>query len=216
MADTFRTHHQPVKQRPSGRRKRHGVAARIAARHRSDQPAFGQRAQDTRQRRRQNHAALTQRARVQRLAISQRADHRMVRRVGLQQTAPAAADDMTAPLQKLVTSAEYRITPLEAVDEDALRERVASLLAAERIIKVKQTKRRKSSFDLRPLIHTLAFDEAQPGSLVAHVAAGERGSLRIEDLLTELGLQDAHVNVHRFRLHLDDYYARLRANRNEF
>ena len=81
---------------------------------------------------------------------------------------------------------------------------------------MKQTKRRKSSFDLRPLIHTLAFDEAQPGSLVAHVAAGERGSLRIEDLLTELGLQDAHVNVHRFRLHLDDYYARLRANRNEF
>ena len=119
------------------------------------------------------------------------------------------------PLQKLVTSAEYRITPLEAVDEDALRKRVASLLAAERIIKVKQTKRRKSSFDLRPLIHTLAFDEAQPGSLVAHVAAGERGSLRIEDLLTELGLQDAHVKVHRFRMHLDDFYARLRANRNE-
>lgn len=119
------------------------------------------------------------------------------------------------PLQTLVTSAEYRITPLDAVDEDALRERVAALLAAERIIKVKQSKRRKSSFDMRPLVHALSFDEVQPGSLVAHVAVGERGSLRIDDLLAELGLKDVHVSVHRFRLHLDDYYARLRANRNE-
>ncbi len=115
-----------------------------------------------------------------------------------------AVSPRSPALQPLVQSAEYRITLHDPVDN--LHERVAKLLASEQILKVRvrRKNKRKSVTDLRPLIYDLTVDDN--GDLLAHLATGERtGNLRPEDLLEELGLQDVHCSVHRYRLHIDEY-----------
>ncbi|MFW5691369.1 MAG: TIGR03936 family radical SAM-associated protein [Chloroflexota bacterium] len=114
------------------------------------------------------------------------------------------------PLQTSVRSAEYRIHFEDAIAPEVLRERVMALLARDRVIKEIVRKRRKSYVDLRPLILELIVDEA--GDLIAHLATGERGSMRPDEVLVEMGLEAYHVRVHRFALHLEDYahHTRLR------
>jgi radical SAM-linked protein len=116
-----------------------------------------------------------------------------------------------APLQTLVRSAEYRITFIDPVPRSELEAQVQRVLDAERIIKVRQRKRRKTSMDLRPLIHELYIDDS--GDLIAHLATGERGNLRPEALIEELGLDGYHYHMHRFHLHLDQYYKKLKQSR---
>lgn len=109
---------------------------------------------------------------------------------------------LNAPsLQPLVRSAEYLIRFLDEVDVDALRARVAALLAAETMMLSSEHKGKTRTKDMRPLIYALAVEDN--GQLLAHIAAGERGNLRTEDLLAELAPEDAAYTVHRVRLHLE-------------
>lgn len=112
-------------------------------------------------------------------------------------------------LPRLVRSAEYRIHFADEVTRDELQTRVDGILSAERILKVIEGKRRRSAIDLRPMIHNLFIDEQ--GDLIAHLAAGERGNLQPGDVLQEMGLADTYYSIHRYRLHLDEYYDRLTA-----
>lgn len=107
-------------------------------------------------------------------------------------------------LQTRVRSAEYRIRFLnpEAVDRDALRERVQSLLSAESVDAQRERKGRPVAVDLRPLIYDLYLNDQ--GDLIAHLAVGDQGNMRPDELLTELGLAEQPVSVHRFKLHLAD------------
>ena len=110
-------------------------------------------------------------------------------------------------LQSLVQSARYRIRFEDGIDRDTLQAQIDDILAKDRIIKVRVRRNgRKSSSDLRPLIHELKIDEN--GDLIAHLSAGERGNLQPADLVTEMGLGDKFVTMHRFALHLEDYIRR--------
>lgn len=107
-------------------------------------------------------------------------------------------------LQALVESARYRITIEDDIHAAEVRARIDEILAAERIIKVKvrKNKKRKTTYDLRPMIHAL---ELKDGNIIdAHLAAGERGNLRPSDVMAEMGLDDVHFNVHRYALYIDE------------
>lgn len=103
-------------------------------------------------------------------------------------------------LQPMVRSAEYRIRFLDDVDVDALRARVAVLLAAETMMLSSEHKGKTRTKDMRPLIYALSVQD--DGELLAHIAAGEHGNLRTEDLIAELVPEDTAYTVHRVRLHL--------------
>lgn len=109
---------------------------------------------------------------------------------------------LSAPaLQPLVRSAEYQVRFSSGAVPDALRARVAALLSTEALVQLSEHKGRVRSADLRPLIYELAVDEHN--TLLAHIAAGEQGNLRVRDLLLELGVHDQPHSVHRLRLHLE-------------
>jgi radical SAM-linked protein len=103
-------------------------------------------------------------------------------------------------LQPLVRSAEYQIR-FDNVNREVLQSKVDLVLAADRIVKIMESKRRKTPQDLRVLIEDLRVDDH--GDLIAHIAAGERGNLRPEDLVAEMGLSDHYYSIHRFRLYID-------------
>lgn len=108
----------------------------------------------------------------------------------------------TPALQTLVRTAEYRIHFDDPIDTALLRDRVDALIAADRILKTVERSGRKSAYDLRPLIYDLHLDEHD--DLIAHVAAGEHGNVRPDDLLLELQFNDYAYSVHRLKLHLEN------------
>jgi radical SAM-linked protein len=114
----------------------------------------------------------------------------------------AESSTHTPALQTLVRSAEYRFHFENKIDRTILQERIDSLLSSESMIRSEERKGRKGSFDLRPLIYNLQIDAY--GDLIAHLAAGEHGNFRPDDLLTELDLQDQHCSVHRLKLKLEN------------
>lgn len=105
-------------------------------------------------------------------------------------------------LQSLVRSAEYRIHFEDGVNLSLLKEKIDQLLTQSQLVTSKDRKGRKTVYDLRPLIYALHLDEA--GDLIAHLAVGDRGNLRPEELLALLELEDAFVSIHRFRLHIEN------------
>jgi len=111
------------------------------------------------------------------------------------------------PLQTLVSRARYHIHFVDGIDHADLQARIDTILAQERIIKVRVRRNgRKTSSDMRPLILDLDIDDQ--GDLLAHLSAGERGNLQPADLLAEMGLGEAFVRMHRTALYLDDYIRR--------
>lgn len=106
-------------------------------------------------------------------------------------------------LETEIESAEYRITFIDSIDTEQLLQTVETYMAQERIMKIERNRRgKKTAYDLRPLLYDLQVDEA--GHLLAHVATGTRGNVRPDLLLSELGLGDAFVQVHRTKLHIRD------------
>jgi radical SAM-linked protein len=102
-------------------------------------------------------------------------------------------------LQALVRSAEYRISFLDRINPALLQDRVRALLDRPSIVRTFERKNRKSAVDLRLLIHDLRIEG---DSLIAHLASGEKGNFRPDDLLRELELYDFPHIIHRFRLYL--------------
>ena len=80
----------------------------------------------------------------------------------------------------------------------ALEQRVCALLARASIPRLLQRKRRQVEKDLRPLIYDLVA--ADPQTLHMNVAVGDRGNLRPQDLLAELGLHEHWHRIHRRQL----------------
>lgn len=103
-------------------------------------------------------------------------------------------------LQTRVRSAEYRIHFPDSLDRDLLRERINALIGAETLDTRRERKGKSVTVNMRPLIHDLHIDDN--GDLIAHLAVGDQGNLRPDELLQELGLNEALTSVHRFRLHL--------------
>jgi radical SAM-linked protein len=103
-------------------------------------------------------------------------------------------------LQALVRSAEYRIHFEDGVDRGALEAGITALLAADEVMLTKEKKGSETAVNIRPLIHGLAMNPES--DLLAHLATGDQGNLRPDDLLALLGLQDEFVSIHRSALHV--------------
>lgn len=101
--------------------------------------------------------------------------------------------------QSLIRSAEYRIHFEDPIDRALLSEKARALLNAGALERERERKGSMVRFNLRPLVHDLFVDEA--GDLIAHLAVGDQGNLRPDEILRELGLGDLVVSIHRLRLH---------------
>lgn len=100
-------------------------------------------------------------------------------------------------IQSLVRSAHYRITFLDPVDWEGLQRRIDDLLAEKRLIREREVKgKRRSVLDARPLIYSLKRDG---DDLIAHLATGEYGNLRAEEILEMLSVT-TYASIHRFRI----------------
>lgn len=103
-------------------------------------------------------------------------------------------------MQSRIVSAEYRVSFLDAVDAAFLVQRIDGILERETIVVERIRKRKRSVMDLRPLIIDLHVD---PNSdLIAHLSVGDRGNLRPDQLIEQMGLADYHHAVHRYKLHM--------------
>ena len=85
------------------------------------------------------------------------------------------------------------------MDASVLRNKIDDLLNRERIIVEKVRKRKRSVMDLRPLIIDLDLDETN--DLIAHLSVGDRGNMRPDQLIEQMGLADEYHTVHRCKLH---------------
>ena len=118
---------------------------------------------------------------------------------GLTIHAIAEVEIWASTMQSLVLSAEYRIRFEDGIDASILRARIDDLLNRKSIIVEKVRKRKRSVMDLRPLIIDLYMDEAD--NLIAHLSVGDRGNMRPDQLIEQMGLADEYFSVHRCKLH---------------
>jgi radical SAM-linked protein len=109
----------------------------------------------------------------------------------------AVADRLPA-LQTQVRSAEYMVTVECDLSTEALETRIAALLAAEALPR----ERRGKSYDLRPLVQSLARTESDgvTHTLRMCLAAREGATGRPEEVLAALGLAGSQAAIHRLRL----------------
>ncbi|MCY4539935.1 MAG: TIGR03936 family radical SAM-associated protein [Chloroflexi bacterium] len=103
-------------------------------------------------------------------------------------------------MQSRITSAEYLVSFLDAVNPGLLDQRIDDLLERKTIVVERIRKRKRSVMDLRPLIIDLRVD--RNSNLIAHLSVGDRGNLRPDQLIEQMGLSEYHHTVHRFNLHM--------------
>jgi radical SAM-linked protein len=107
--------------------------------------------------------------------------------------------ELSAPaLQTQVTSAAYEIRFTEEINAAELTQKVEALMASETIPR----ERRGKSYDLRPLIETLAVVKEANGKarLQMTLAARDGATGRPEEALTALGIEPEFARVERTRL----------------
>ncbi len=121
---------------------------------------------------------------------------------GLTISAIVEVDTRAPTLHSLVNSAEYRIQFLDVVNSGELRRKIDELLSRKSIIVDRVRRRKRSVMDIRPLILALKLDGCD--NMIAHLAVGDRGNLRPDQLLEHLGFSDFHYKVHRYKLHMLD------------
>ncbi|WP_299026227.1 TIGR03936 family radical SAM-associated protein [uncultured Thermanaerothrix sp.] len=102
-------------------------------------------------------------------------------------------------LAKQVVAADYTVWLLDPADPSDLTERIARLLNTPSLTR----ERRGKTYDLRPLIESLALLTDHPGNLLAlqmRLAAREGASGRPEEVIAALGLDPFAVRILRTRL----------------
>lgn len=118
---------------------------------------------------------------------------------GLTISAIAEVDLRAATLHSLVVSGEYRIQLVDAIERRSLQRKIDALLSRDSIIVDRRRRRKRSVMDIRPLILGLELDDQD--DMLAHLSVGDRGNLRPDQLMEQLGLSGFHHRVHRFKLH---------------
>lgn len=102
-------------------------------------------------------------------------------------------------LQALVRSAEYRIHFEDGMDRAILDEKIKAIMGADEVALIKEKKGSETTVNIRPMIYELTVNP--DGELLVHLATGDQGNLRPDDLLVAMGLQDEFASIHRYALH---------------
>ena len=131
---------------------------------------------------------------------------------GIQITGVDEVELYSKPLQVLVHTAEYEVTLLDEIPASLLDEKIASVLAAESILRERR-KRRKSkryttkmpTYDIRPLIKEITPLPPEDGKqrLFMRVSASEGATGRPDDILSEMGIPIEAARVLRTNLIYD-------------
>ena len=100
-----------------------------------------------------------------------------------------------------VRSSEYRIHFEDGIETSDLQARIDKLIGSDTMFKTKEVKGKPVNINIRPLVYDLHIDEN--GDLIAHLTVGDRGNVRPDEILSEMGLTDAVVSIHRFKLYID-------------
>ena len=100
-----------------------------------------------------------------------------------------------------VRSSEYRIHFEDGIDRTDLQTRIDKLISSDTMFKTKEVKGKPVKVNVRPLVYDLYVDAS--GDLIAHLTVGDKGNVRPDEVLTELGLAEAVVSIHRFQLYID-------------
>ena len=115
--------------------------------------------------------------------------------------------DLRAPaLQARMQAADYVAIVDTAEPVEAIRTRVEALLAAPSLPRQRHHKGKQQSYDLRPLIQTLAVRPAPSGGgtlLEMRLQASPEGAGRPDQVLDVLGLTLAARSIERTKLHFD-------------
>jgi radical SAM-linked protein len=118
----------------------------------------------------------------------------------------AALVDLRMPaLQAQVRAADYRAAVRTAETENAIRARVAALLAAPSLPRRRHHKGEWQTYDLRPLVHSIKVEPAQPGVqiLSMRLQASPAGAGRPDEVLDALGLLMLPHSIERTRLYFE-------------
>ncbi len=114
--------------------------------------------------------------------------------------------DWGAPsLQSQMRAADYRIVIHSREPAEAIRTRVQALLDAPTVPRRRQHKGQWQTYDLRPLVQSVAVECGQPGEhiLVMRLQASPQGAGRPDEVLDALGLSLAPRTMERTSLHFE-------------
>ena len=114
----------------------------------------------------------------------------------------AITPDPKAPkLQNALESAQFTITFRET--HPGLEEKVAEMLAAETLLRVRVRKRKQKTYDLRPLLlgaEVIPPTDDTPQQLILHLRAEPGATGRPDEVLDELGIDPLVPYIHRTAL----------------
>ena len=102
-------------------------------------------------------------------------------------------------LQSITQSSTYVATPLDPVDFSGLQAKIAEILAAEKLERVRERRGKKKVHDLRPLILDLSASQDENGQVHIHMNLCLEPSKtgRPDEVLDALGFDPLDLRVHR-------------------
>lgn len=102
-------------------------------------------------------------------------------------------------LQAMTQSSTYVATPLDPVDFAELQAKVAGILAADTLERVRERRGKKKAYDLRPLIHDLSTTQDEDGQVHIHMnlCLEPAKTGRPDEVLDALGFDPLDLRVHR-------------------
>lgn len=103
------------------------------------------------------------------------------------------------PLQTTIRSAEFDILFPQSVNPDSIGDKIVSILSAESL----KRERRGKTYDLRPLIQSLAIKDDNSASMVVKLSAMPGATGRPEEVLAVMGIDPVDVEVTRTALNFD-------------
>jgi len=108
-------------------------------------------------------------------------------------------------LQASLRQAKYRVTLETDLPADELRARIERLLAQTEIVQTRVRRKRRETFDLRPMIISLSLLEKRGDDavLAMTLSAGQHGNVRPEAVLTALGINNEWYQAERTKLVFD-------------
>lgn len=120
---------------------------------------------------------------------------------GLKVHETTTPDPRAPKLQNALKSAQFAIVFRET--HPALEERVAEMLAADSLVRVRKRKGKQKSYDLRPLIlgaEVVPATEERPQQLKLHLRAEPGATGRPDEVLDDLGIDPLTPHIHRTAL----------------
>lgn len=102
-------------------------------------------------------------------------------------------------LQAITQSSSYVATPLDPVDFAEVQQKVANLLAAEKLERTKERRGKEKAYDLRPLILDLATTQDEDGQvhIQMNLCLEPSKTGRPDEVLDELGFDPLDMRICR-------------------